>query len=79
VFDGTTPVLHDMQLPDPGLAAGQLLVDVHVCGVCRTDLHVIDRELAHPKQPVIPGHEMWNGCRAGRGRFRFVHKFRHQQ
>jgi propanol-preferring alcohol dehydrogenase len=58
VFDGTTPVLHDMQLPDPGLSAGQLLIDVHACGVCRTDLHVIDRELAHPKQPVIPGHEI---------------------
>jgi propanol-preferring alcohol dehydrogenase len=58
VFDGTDPILHDLQLPDPRLLAGQVLIDVHACGVCRTDLHIIDRELAHPKQPVIPGHEI---------------------
>ncbi|TFE36460.1 zinc-binding alcohol dehydrogenase family protein [Paraburkholderia dipogonis] len=58
VFDGTAPVLCDMQVPDPQPSAGQLLVDIHACGVCRTDLHVIDRELGHPKRPVIPGHEI---------------------
>jgi propanol-preferring alcohol dehydrogenase len=58
VFDGTDPVLQDTQLPDPQPAPGQLLIDVHTCGVCRTDLHVVDRELAHPKRPVIPGHEI---------------------
>jgi propanol-preferring alcohol dehydrogenase len=58
VFDGTAPVLCEMQMPDPQPSAGQLLIDIHVRGVCRTDLHVIDRELGHPKQPVIPGHEI---------------------
>ncbi|WP_341312410.1 zinc-dependent alcohol dehydrogenase family protein [Paraburkholderia sp. IMGN_8] len=58
VFDGTAPILHDMQVPDPQPSAGQLLIDIHACGVCRTDLHVVDRELAHPKQPLIPGHEI---------------------
>jgi propanol-preferring alcohol dehydrogenase len=51
VFDGTDPILHDLQLPDPRLSAGQMLIDVHACGVCRTDLHIIGRELAHPKPP----------------------------
>jgi len=58
VFDGTAPVLRERQMPEPRPAAGQLLIDVHACGVCRTDLHVIDGELAHPKEPLIPGHEI---------------------
>jgi propanol-preferring alcohol dehydrogenase len=58
VFDGSSSQLHDMQVPDPRPDAGQLLIDVHACGVCRTDLHLVDRELPHPKQPVIPGHEI---------------------
>lgn len=41
--------------PEP--AAGQVLVRVEVCGVCRTDLHVIEGELAPKKSPVIPGHQ----------------------
>ncbi|MCX4157671.1 MULTISPECIES: zinc-dependent alcohol dehydrogenase family protein [Paraburkholderia] len=58
VFDDTGGPLRDMQLPDPVPAAGQLLIDVHACGICRTDLHLIDHELPHPKRPVIPGHEI---------------------
>ncbi|HLX01688.1 MAG TPA: zinc-dependent alcohol dehydrogenase family protein [Trinickia sp.] len=58
VFDGSTPVLQDLQVPDPQPGAGQLLIDIHACGVCRTDLHVIDGELAHPKRALIPGHEI---------------------
>ena len=42
--------------PDPG--AGQVRVKVLACGVCRTDLHVVDGELASPKLPLIPGHEI---------------------
>ncbi len=57
VFDGNA-LLRDMQVPDPVPAAGELLIDIHACGVCRTDLHLIDHELPHPKQPVIPGHEI---------------------
>ncbi|NYH19922.1 zinc-dependent alcohol dehydrogenase family protein [Paraburkholderia bryophila] len=58
VFDGNDSWLHDMQVPDPQPDAGQLLIDVHACGVCRTDLHLIDHELPHRRQPVIPGHEI---------------------
>jgi propanol-preferring alcohol dehydrogenase len=42
--------------PEPG--PGQLLIKVAACGVCRTDLHVVDGELTHPKLPLVPGHEV---------------------
>jgi propanol-preferring alcohol dehydrogenase len=48
--------LADVPIPRPG--AGQLLIRVRACGVCRTDLHVVDGELPHPKLPLIPGHEI---------------------
>jgi alcohol dehydrogenase, propanol-preferring len=43
---------------DPVPSDNQLLLRVLACGVCRTDLHVIDGELLHPKLPLIPGHEI---------------------
>jgi propanol-preferring alcohol dehydrogenase len=46
----------NLQIPTP--SAGQVLVRVAACGVCRTDLHVVDGELADPKLPIIPGHEI---------------------
>jgi len=48
--------LADLPAPTPG--PGQLLIRVRACAVCRTDLHVIDGELAQPKLPLIPGHEI---------------------
>ena len=48
--------LKEMSVPQPG--PGELLIRVHACGVCRTDLHVLDGELAHPKLPLILGHEI---------------------
>jgi propanol-preferring alcohol dehydrogenase len=45
-------------LPQPVPGPGQVLLRVHACGVCRTDLHVCDGELTHPKLPLIPGHEI---------------------
>jgi propanol-preferring alcohol dehydrogenase len=36
---------------------GETLVAVSACGVCRTDLHVVDGELPHPKLPIVHGHE----------------------
>jgi alcohol dehydrogenase, propanol-preferring len=45
-----------LPLPQPG--PGQLRVKVAACGVCRTDLHVVDGELPDPKLPVVPGHEI---------------------
>ena len=48
--------LEDRPRPEPG--AGQLLVRVLACGVCRTDLHVVDGELPDLKLPLVPGHEI---------------------
>jgi propanol-preferring alcohol dehydrogenase len=44
--------------PLPAPAAGDILVEVAACGVCRTDLHVVDGELPDPKLPLVPGHEI---------------------
>jgi hypothetical protein len=46
----------DIPVPKPG--AGQVLIQVHACAVCRTDLHIVDGELTDPKLPPIPGHEI---------------------
>jgi alcohol dehydrogenase, propanol-preferring len=43
-------------IPTPG--PGQVLLSVHACAVCRTDLHVVDGDLAQPKLPLVPGHEI---------------------
>jgi alcohol dehydrogenase, propanol-preferring len=48
--------LVDADVPEPG--ERQVLLRVTVCGVCRTDLHVVDGELPHPKRPLVPGHEI---------------------
>jgi propanol-preferring alcohol dehydrogenase len=53
---GTRLQERDMPVPTPG--AGQLLIQVKACAVCRTDLHVVDGELPNPKLPLIPGHEI---------------------
>ena len=53
VFEPGSPVLHERALPDPVAGPGELLIDVHACGVCRTDLHVVDGELAHPRVPLV--------------------------
>jgi propanol-preferring alcohol dehydrogenase len=53
----STPlVLRERPVPQP--AAGEILVEIAACGVCRTDLHVVDGELPHPKLPIVPGHEI---------------------
>ena len=46
------------ELPDRQPGPGQIRVKVLACGVCRTDLHVLDGELPDPKSPIIPGHEI---------------------
>jgi alcohol dehydrogenase, propanol-preferring len=64
------PTMRAMMLERPGLAltlregpvlqpgSGEILVEVKACGVCRTDLHVVDGELPNPKLPIVPGHEI---------------------
>jgi propanol-preferring alcohol dehydrogenase len=58
VLPAPAGVLQSVELPTPEPAEQQVLVKVHACGVCRTDLHVVDGELPHPKLPLIPGHEI---------------------
>ncbi|MDW8371548.1 MAG: alcohol dehydrogenase catalytic domain-containing protein, partial [Geminicoccaceae bacterium] len=48
--------LAELAIPTPG--PGEVLVKVLACGVCRTDLHLVDGELPEPKLPVVPGHEI---------------------
>lgn len=50
--------LRARELPTPTAGPGQVLVQVRACAVCRTDLHVVDGELTHPKLPLVPGHEI---------------------
>ena len=50
--------LRSRDAPKPKLGAGQLLVRVATCAVCRTDLHVVDGELPNPKLPLVPGHQI---------------------
>jgi alcohol dehydrogenase, propanol-preferring len=53
---GAPLVMRERPLPSP--APGEILLKVSACGVCRTDLHVVDGELPSPKMPVVPGHEI---------------------
>jgi propanol-preferring alcohol dehydrogenase len=50
--------LHEADLPLPEPGPGQLRVRVHACGVCRTDLHIVDGDLTKPKLPLVPGHQI---------------------
>ena len=47
-----------VERPDPLPGPGQVQVTVSACGVCRTDLHVVDGDLTEPRLPIIPGHEI---------------------
>ena len=47
--------LEDRLTPEPG--AGEVLIRISACGVCRTDLHIVDGELSQPRLPLVPGHE----------------------
>src|SRR5258708_15363020 len=58
VLGGPKKVLQLRDVAKPRLNAGQLLVRVSACAVCRTDLHIVDGELPEPKLPLIPGHEI---------------------
>jgi propanol-preferring alcohol dehydrogenase len=50
--------LQETELPIPTPSSRQVLIRVHTCGVCRTDLHIVDGELAQPKLPLVPGHQI---------------------
>lgn len=49
-------VLEDVPIPEP--KAGQVRIAIHACGVCRTDLHLVEGDIATPKLPITPGHQI---------------------
>lgn len=58
VLDRANTPLVMRAMADPAPGPSQVLIGVRACGVCRTDLHVVDGELTDPKLPIIPGHEI---------------------
>jgi propanol-preferring alcohol dehydrogenase len=58
LLDAPERALREAELPEPSPGPGQLLVQVDACGVCRTDLHVVDGELTRPKLPLVLGHQI---------------------
>ncbi len=58
LLDGPGRPLREADLPEPDPQPGQVRVRVHACGVCRTDLHVVDGELPDPKLPLVLGHQI---------------------
>jgi propanol-preferring alcohol dehydrogenase len=72
VLDAPGEPLRARELPVPEPGPGELLVEVAACGVCRTDLHVVDGELPSPKLPLVPGHQVVGRvAAAGEGASRF--------
>jgi propanol-preferring alcohol dehydrogenase len=73
VLDRPPEPLTERELADPVPAAGQVLLEVSACGVCRTDLHIVDRELTEPKLPLVLGHQIVGRViGAGEGASRFT-------
>jgi propanol-preferring alcohol dehydrogenase len=66
LLDAPGSPLRAAELERPEPAAGQLLLRVRACGVCRTDLHIVDGELTHPKPPLVPGHQIVGEAEDGR-------------
>jgi propanol-preferring alcohol dehydrogenase len=58
ILEAAGQLLKWREVPDPVPGPGEVLVKVAACGVCRTDLHVVDGDLTEPRLPIIPGHEI---------------------
>ncbi len=58
IYESGAGGLSEADLPVPQAGPGQVLIRVHACGVCRTDLHIADGDLAGLKRPIVPGHEI---------------------
>jgi propanol-preferring alcohol dehydrogenase len=58
LFEAPGQPLRPAEVPDPEPRDGQLLIEVHACAVCRTDLHILNGEVDVPDPPVIPGHQI---------------------
>jgi alcohol dehydrogenase, propanol-preferring len=66
VLEATRRPLIERELPEPEPGEGQVLLSVRACGVCRTDLHVVDGELPDPKLPLVLGHQVVGETADGR-------------
>ena len=66
MLDAPGQPLREVELPDPEPGPGQVLLTVKACGVCRTDLHVVDGELPNPKLPLVLGHQIVGVVEDGR-------------
>jgi alcohol dehydrogenase, propanol-preferring len=66
VLDAPGRPLRGAEIPDPVPQAGQVVLRVRACGVCRTDLHVLDGELPDPKLPLVLGHQIVGVTEDGR-------------
>ncbi len=66
MLDAPGQPLREAELTDPEPGPGQILLEVRACGVCRTDLHVVDGELPDPKLPLVPGHQVVGVAADGR-------------
>ncbi len=69
LLDAPRSALRLGELPDPAPGAGEVLLEVAACGVCRTDLHIVDGELDRPKLPLVLGHQIVGRVVAGGERF----------
>ena len=58
ILDSAGTPLKPIDWPDPMPGVGEIRLKVEACAVCRTDLHVVDGDLRHPKLPLVPGHEI---------------------
>jgi propanol-preferring alcohol dehydrogenase len=58
LFDAPDRPLRAAEVPEPEAGPGQLLIEVRACGVCRTDLHIVDGEVPVPRSPLVPGHQI---------------------
>ena len=61
--------LREAEVPSPEPGAGEVLLEVAACGVCRTDLHVVDGELPDPRLPLVLGHQIVARVLGGGERF----------
>ena len=69
VLDAPRRPLRLIDMPDPEPGPGQILLRVRACGVCRTDLHIVDGDLAEPKLPLVLGHQIVGEVLQGGERF----------
>jgi propanol-preferring alcohol dehydrogenase len=69
VLDAAGQAMRATELPAPEPGPGQVALEVVACGVCRTDLHIVDGELSEPKLPLVLGHQIVGRVVVGGGRF----------